>query len=55
MLEDGTFYSKDYLVWEQVDDFKIKNVKSMGAKPSEKPAGTQKRAPVDNAAKNKQV
>ena len=52
MLEDGTFYSKDYMVWEQVDDVKEKKLGKLNIKPSE-PA--QKRAPATTGAKNKQT
>jgi len=38
MTGDGTFFSKDYFVWEQVDDVAKKTQKSLGAKPVEKRA-----------------
>lgn len=43
MLEDGSFFSKDYMVWEQVDDIQEKKPAKINLKPSE-PA--QKRAPA---------
>ena len=49
MLLDGTFYSKDHTVWEQVDDVKPKFQKQ----PSTKPEG--KRAPPTAAPKGKQT
>ena len=30
MTADGSFFSKDYMVWEQVADNKVKNVKALG-------------------------
>ena len=49
MTGDGTFFSKDYFVWEQVDDVAKKTQKSLGAKPVEK------RAPATQALKGKQT
>jgi hypothetical protein len=49
MGDDGSFYSKDYFVWEQVDDDKQRAKKSMGAKPE------GKRAPPNTAPKGKQT
>ena len=54
MTSDGSFFSKDYFVWEQVADINVKNAKPLGQNPLEKPV-IQKRAPTDNLGKNKQV
>lgn len=48
MAEDGTFFARDYMVWEQVADEK----KAKSAFQKQEPA--QKRAPPA-AAKNKQT
>jgi hypothetical protein len=54
MTADGSFFSKDYTVWEQVADNKVKNVKQLEQNSLDKPM-IQKRAPTDNLPKNKQV
>lgn len=46
MAADGTFFARDYMVWEQVDD--VKPAKGQKKEPA------QKRAPAA-AAKNKQM
>jgi hypothetical protein len=46
MATDGSFFARDYMVWEQVDD--VKPAKGQKKEPA------QKRAPAV-AAKNKQM
>ena len=47
MLEDGTFFARDYMVWEQVDE--------KDAKPKATQKEPVKRAPAATGPKNKQT
>jgi hypothetical protein len=37
MKSDGSFFSKDYFVWEQVAGIQVKNAKPLGKNALEKP------------------